>query len=264
MTSILVPASVVFGLIVGSFLNVVIWRLPRGESLSQPASRCPRCSHPIRPYDNIPVVSWLLLRGRCRDCGAGIPARYPAVELVTAVLFGLMAWRIGCHISLLGFLFLVADGVALAMIDVDVMRLPDKLTVPAYVVGLVTLAVDATHAGHWWPFERALIGMVAMASFYVATMVLGALAFRKTAMGLGDVKLSGALGLFLGWMSWGALGIGAFAGFLLGGLGGVLLIASGRGSAASRIPYGPYMLAGTLVGILWGTQLAHWYVGLSG
>ena len=125
-------------------------------------------------------------------------------------------------------------------------------------------AVNAAQRGHWWPFERGLIGMAALYAFYYSAMVLGELLLRKKAMGFGDVKLSGVLGLFLGWMSWGALVIGAFAGFLVGGVGGLLLIAAGKGSLASRIPYGPYMLVGALVGILWGTPLAHWYLSLSG
>jgi leader peptidase (prepilin peptidase)/N-methyltransferase len=260
----LVAISVLFGLIIGSFLNVVIWRLPRGDSLSQPPSHCPSCGHAIRPYDNIPVVSWLMLRGRCRDCGTRISGRYPAVELLTGVLFGVMAWRIGWHVALLGFLFLVAIGVALALIDIDVMRLPNSLVFPGYVVGLAALAGDAAVRGSWWQFERALIGMVALYAFFYATMVLGEILLRKKAMGFGDVKLSGVLGLFLAWMSWGALFVGAFAGFLVGGVVGMALIVSGRGSRAQRIPYGPYMLGGALIGILWGTSLAHWYVSLSG
>lgn len=264
MTSaVLVPASAALGLLIGSFLNVVIWRLPRKESLNHPASHCPACDHPIRPYDNIPVVSWLLLRGRCRDCGQAISARYPAVEVVTAVLFGVTAWRIGWRPALAGFLFVAAVGVALFMIDIDLKRLPNALTFPAYGVLLAALAVDAATVGSWSQFVRAVLGMVVLYGFYFATMVLGELLLKKRAMGFGDVKLAGVLGLALAWLSWGGLVVGAFAGFLLGGVGGVLLIASGKGNLASRIPYGPYMLGGALVGVLWGAQLADAYVRLS-
>jgi leader peptidase (prepilin peptidase)/N-methyltransferase len=260
----LIAAAGVLGLLIGSFLNVVVWRLPRGESLSQPPSHCPTCQHPIRPYDNVPLVSWSVLRGKCRDCGSAISARYPAVELLTGALFALMAWRIGWHPSLIGYLFFTATGVALALIDYDVKRLPDALTFPTYVVVIVALAADSASSGHWHPFLRAVEGMAALFVFYLATRVLGGALLGKTAMGLGDVKLSGILGLLLAWLSWGALCVGAFAGFLVGGLGGIALIASGRSKMASRIPYGPYMLVGALVGIVWGTSLAHWYVGLSG
>jgi leader peptidase (prepilin peptidase) / N-methyltransferase len=253
-----------FGLIIGSFLNVVVWRLPRRENLSHPGSHCPNCQHEIRPYDNVPVVSWLLLRRRCRDCKVPISARYPAVEAATGLLFLVVAWRIGWHLSLIGYLFFAATGVALALIDFDVKRLPDTLTFPTYGVAIAALLADSVRSGHWHPFVRALEGMAALFAFYLATRVLGTAVLKKTAMGLGDVKLSGILGLLLAWLSWGALCVGAFAGFLLGAVGGIALIASGRGKLATRIPYGPYMLLGALVGILWGTDIAHWYVGLAG
>ena len=253
-----------FGMLIGSFLNVVVWRLPRKESLSHPPSHCPNCQHAIRPYDNVPVVSWLLLRRRCRDCRTPISARYPAVELATGVLFLVMAWRIGWHLSLVGYLFFTATGVALALIDFDIKRLPDALTFPTYVVAIAALAADSAHSGRWTAFTRAVEGMAALFAFYLATRILGRAIMKKTAMGLGDVKLSGILGLLLAWLSWGALVVGAFAGFLVGAVGGVALIASGRGKLATRIPYGPYMLLGALVGILWGAQIAHWYVHLSG
>lgn len=252
------------GLIIGSFLNVVVWRLPRGENLSHPPSHCPGCDQPIKPYDNVPVLSWLLLRRRCRNCKIVISARYPSVELATGLLFLVVAWRIGWHLSLVGYLFFTATGVALALIDYDTKRLPDKLTVPTYVVAIAALLADSVHSGHWHPFVRALEGMAALFGFYLATRVIGGAVLGKTAMGLGDVKLSGILGLLLAWLSWGALVVGAFAGFLVGAVGGIALIASGRGKLATKIPYGPYMLAGALVGILWGTSIAHWYLSLSG
>ena len=252
------------GVIIGSFLNVVVWRLPRKENLSHPASHCPGCDQPIKPYDNVPVVSWLLLRRRCRSCKILISARYPSVELATGLLFLVMAWRIGWHLSLLGYLFFTATGVALALIDYDTKRLPDALTFPTYVVALVALLADSVHSGHWHPFVRALEGMAALFGFYLGTRVIGGALLGKTAMGLGDVKLSGILGLLLAWLSWGALVVGAFAGFLVGAVGGIALIASGRGKLATKIPYGPYMLLGALVGILWGTSIAHWYLSLSG
>jgi leader peptidase (prepilin peptidase)/N-methyltransferase len=264
VSAFLLACVAVLGLLIGSFLNVVIWRLPRKESLSHPASHCPSCDEPIKPYDNIPVVSWLVLRRRCRQCKAPISARYPAVELATAGLFLLIAWRIGWHLSLVGYLFFTAAGVALALIDFDVKRLPDALTLPAALVAVAAFAADSGHSGDWTPFVRALEGGAALLAFYWATRILGALLLGKTAMGLGDVKLSASLGLVLAWLSWGALVVGAFAGFLVGAIGGVALIASGRGKLASRIPYGPYMLTGGLVGILWGTSVAHWYVSLSG
>ncbi len=264
MDAYLLTCIAVLGLLIGSFLNVVVWRLPRGESLSHPSSHCPFCNHAIRPYDNIPVVSWLILRRRCRDCSAPISARYPAVELTTGLLFLFMAMSIGWHLSLIGYEFFVATGVALALIDIDTRRLPDALTFPTYLVAAAALAADSAHSGHWDPFVRAVEGMAALFAFYWATRIIGKAVLGKTAMGLGDVKLSGILGLLLTWLSWGALCVGAFAGFLVGAVAGVALIVSGRGKLATKIPYGPYMLVGALVGIFWGTSIAHWYLNLSG
>src|ERR1700712_4336651 len=124
----------VVGLAIGSFLNVVIWRVPRGESVVRPGSHCPSCDHPVRPYDDIPVVSWLLLRGRCRDCGEPISARYPLVEAGTSALFVVIAVHFGFSWALPAYLYLAAIGVALAMIDIDVHRLPNKIVLPSYGV----------------------------------------------------------------------------------------------------------------------------------
>ncbi len=125
---ILVALTAVVGLLVGSFLNVVIWRVPRGESVVSPRSRCPNCGHEIRGRDNVPILSWLLLHARCRDCGARVSARYPLVELATAVLFGLLAWHFGLHVVLIAYLYLAAISIALALIDIDLHKLPDALT----------------------------------------------------------------------------------------------------------------------------------------
>src|SRR3954451_16420393 len=159
MTAFVVVVAGVFGLLIGAFLNVVVWRVPRGESVVHPPSHCPACDAPIAPRDNIPLLSWLLLRGRCRSCGAPISARYPLVELLTAVLFaGLAAW-FGPVAQLPAFLYLAAVGVALALIDLDVKRLPDVLTLPSYGVGLVLLGIASGAHHNGWSMIRAVIGM---------------------------------------------------------------------------------------------------------
>jgi leader peptidase (prepilin peptidase)/N-methyltransferase len=183
--------------------------------------------------------------------------------LATGLLFAATGWRIGAHPALAGFLFLTAAGVALAMIDVDTKRLPNALVFPTYAVGLLAFGVDAAAGDHWWRLARAVLAMVALFSFYFVTRLLGELVLRKPAMGFGDVKLAGALGLFLGWLGWGALFVGAFAGFLVGAVGGLALVLSGRGTLASRIPYGPYMLAGAFIAVMGGQQLAHAYLRLA-
>lgn len=254
----LIAACAVVGLLVGSFLNVVIWRVPRGESVVSPPSHCPSCGSRISPVDNVPVASWLLLRGRCRHCGVRISARYPAVEIVTALVFALLAWKVGAHIPLIGYLWLGAVGVALAAIDVDLQRLPDALTLPSYAVGIAVLgAATAVDADGIWPFGRSLIGMAALFGFYFALV----LAYPR-GMGLGDVKLAGVLGLFLAWLGWAQLAVGAFMAFLIGGLVSVGLVLFRGAGRKTKVPFGPFMLVGALVGILAGGPIGSAYTSL--
>jgi len=259
MTIAVAAACGLLGLAIGSFLNVAIWRLPRGESLVRPPSHCPACDAPVRPRDNVPVLSWLLLRGRCRDCHARISARYPLVELLTGVSFAALALRLGAAWALPAFLYLAAVGVALACIDWDTRRLPNALTLPSYAVGGALLTGAAAATGHWSMLLRAAIGMVALFALYFL------LAFIYPAgMGFGDVKLAGLLGLYLGWLGWGAWCVGVFAGFLLGGIGGGLVIATHRGGRKTAIPFGPFMLAGALLAILAAGPIVSAYLSLLG
>jgi leader peptidase (prepilin peptidase)/N-methyltransferase len=246
------------GLLIGSFLNVVIHRVPLGESVVHPRSRCPGCENEISPRDNIPVLSWLLLRGRCRHCGTAISIRYPLVEAGTAVAFVLMTLAIGINAQLPAYLYLAAVGVALAMIDLDVKRLPDALTLPSYGVLGVLLAVASFVDDDWGSLGRGLLGMVALFGFYFVLAVI-----YPSGMGFGDVKLAGVLGLALAYQSWGVLVVGGFLGFALGALvGGGLMIAQ-RAGRKSKIPFGPFMLAGTLLALLIGQQMWDWYIGVT-
>ena len=255
---ILVGSVAVLGLLVGSFLNVVIWRVPRNESVIRPRSRCPQCGHEIRGRDNIPVVSWLLLRGRCRDCKTPISARYPLVELTTGVLFGLLGWHFGLHVVLIAYLYLAAISVALALIDIDVHRLPDALTLPSYPFAAVLLTAGALAAHEPFDLARAAIGAAALFTLYAVLWFV-----YPKGMGLGDVKLAGVLGMYLGYLGWGPLVVGAFFGFALGGVLGVTLMAMGRATRKSKIPFGPFMLAGALAAVFFGSSLAHAYVSFS-
>jgi leader peptidase (prepilin peptidase)/N-methyltransferase len=256
VTALLVAFAASLGLVVGSFLNVVIWRVPRGESVVSPRSRCPRCETFIAPRDNVPVLSWLLLRGKCRHCGEPISARYPAVELLTTVVFAAFALRLGYDWALPAFLYLGAVGVALALIDLDTKRLPNALTLPSYVVGVVLLGAAAFAEGDVWLVERALIGMAALYGFYFLLAFI-----NPRGMGFGDVKLAGVLGLYLGYLGWGELGVGAMLGFLLGGLWGVVAMTARRATRKTQVPYGPFMVAGAFLAVLVGSVLADAYVG---
>jgi leader peptidase (prepilin peptidase) / N-methyltransferase len=235
----------VFGLAVGSFLNVVIHRVPRGESLVRPGSHCPRCGAPVRPWHNVPVLGWIVLRGRCADCRAPVGVRYPLVEFGTGVLFLALGVRfLDQPGALPAYLWFAAIGVALALIDLDVRRLPDAIVLPSYPVLAVLLAAPALLERDWWALARAGIGGAALFGFYLAL----ALAY-PAGMQFGDVKLAGLVGGVLAYLSWPALVIGAFAAFLLGSIVGVAIIAAGRGGRRTALPFGPFMIAGALLAI---------------
>lgn len=255
MTALLLVLVGAFGLAVGSFLNVVVWRVPRGESVVHPPSHCPACGNPVRPRDNVPLVSWLLLRGRCRDCDAPISARYPLVELLNAVVWVVLAARFGWAWELPAFLYLGAVGVALALIDLDVKRLPNAIVLPSYPVGGVLLTAAALLEGEPERLLRMVIGGVVLYGFYFLLM-----AIQPRGMGFGDVKLAGVLGGYLAWLGWAELAVGAFAAFVLGGVLGLALMALQRAGRKSKIPFGPWMLLGALVAILWGAALADLYL----
>lgn len=251
----LASACAVFGLLVGSFLNVVVWRVPRGESIVSPPSHCPACDAPVRARDNVPVLSWLVLRGRCRDCGAPISVRYPLVEIGTAAVFAALGLRIGFDAALPAYLYFGAIAVALALIDLDVKRLPNAIVLPSYLVAAALLAVGTLGAAGPSDLLRAALGMIVLYGFYFLLALI-----YPAGMGFGDVKLAGVLGLYLGFLSWAQVAVGGFLGFLFGGVVGGALMAMRRAGRKSAIPFGPFMLAGTFVAILWGGALGDLYL----
>jgi leader peptidase (prepilin peptidase) / N-methyltransferase len=271
-----IPVTVlgaVLGLVVGSFLNVVVHRVPAGLSVVAPASSCPRCGHGIRARDNVPVVSWVLLRGRCRDCSTRISARYPLVESATAVLFLLVVLRFGPALveardglaaaaataQLVAMLYLMAISTALTLIDLDVHRLPNALVLPAYPVIAVLLAVSSALDGDWPALLRGVIGLVVLGGAYLLLAVA-----VPGGMGLGDVKLAGVLGLVLAYLGWGPLAVGAFGAFVLGGSFAIGLMVLGRVQRGSGIPFGPWMLGGAWLGVFFGRALADGYLRFIG
>ncbi|MES2169262.1 MAG: prepilin peptidase [Actinomycetota bacterium] len=270
MVSVLLVIAL-FGALIGSFLNVVIYRVPAGKSIVSPPSACGSCGHEVRPYDNIPVVSWLVLRGKCRDCGSRISIRYPLVELGGLIFFAIVAVRfvppmftergtpplVADIIALVAFLYLSAISLALALIDIDVRRLPNAIVLPAYAVGALLLGASSVLSGDYWALARAAIGCAALGLIYLVLAVA-----VPGGMGFGDVKLAGVLGLFLGWLGWAPLTVGALLAFVLGGLFGIALLIIRRGGRKTTIPFGPWMLAGAWIGILVGTPLAAGYLSL--
>jgi len=257
------------GLLVGSFLNVVIYRVPIGKSIVTPPSACPRCGARIKPWDNVPVISWLLLRGRCRQCGTRISIRYPAIELLTAGLFvgaslGLgidlgvsTGALVGTILVLVAYLYFASISVALAGIDLDTHRLPNAIVLPAYPVLAVLLVAGSAFLNEYSPLWTAAIGGAALfAAYFLMALVY------PGGMGFGDVKLAGVIGIVLGFLGWGPLVVGSFSAFILGGVFGIALMITKRAGRKSGIPFGPWMLAGAWVGIFVGENGWNWYLGL--
>jgi leader peptidase (prepilin peptidase) / N-methyltransferase len=241
-----VVAAGLFGALIGSFLNVVAHRVPLGESLVSPGSRCPECGAPVKAYDNVPVVSWLLLRGRCRNCGAPISPRYPLVELATALAFAAVVAVRGFDDDLVLELPFVAALIALAAIDYDHKLLPNKIVYPLAAYGVIaTLLVDQ---------DDLVENLVAGAGAF-AFLLLAVLAYPR-GMGMGDVKLAGAMGLFLGLSIVPAL----LVAFLSGTVVGVVILA--REGAAGRkkaVPFGVFLALGGIAGVLAGPELIQVY-----
>lgn len=250
------------GLLIGSFLNVVIWRVPRRESIVAPPSACPRCHRRILARDNVPVVSWLLLRRRCRWCREPISKRYPLVELGTAAVFVAVTIKFGVSLTTPAFVYLGAIAVALALIDLDVHRLPNSIVLPAYPVGAVLLALASWGSGDWGALARAGIGGAVMYAIYFLLMAGSAVLLGKPGMAFGDVKLAGVLGMYLAWLGWGPLVVGSFAAFLLGGVFSIGLLVARRADRKTQVPFGPWMLLGAAVGVAVGQPLWTAYTGL--
>lgn len=246
----------VLGLAVGSFLNVVIHRVPRGESVVAPRSRCPGCGTELANRDNVPVLSWVVLRGRCRTCAMPISWRYPAVELACAGLFAAMGLRFADDWALPAFLVLAAACLAGAVIDVEHLLLPDRLVFPSLAMATVALAGAAAADGAWDRFGRAVAG----AAIAFGALLLLAL-LKAGAMGGGDVKLALLLGLCLGWLGLGHVALGLFLGFLLGSIVGVVLLVTRARGLKDHFAFGPFLAAGTLLAVWWGVPLLDWYTG---
>ena len=250
MLGLLIAYCAIFGLIVGSFLNVVIYRVPRKESIVSPRSACPTCGMQIASRDNIPILSWLLLRGRCRNCRSSISARYPLIEATTAGLFAGMAARFGFSWSLPAYLVLAAGLLALACIDLEHLLLPKRIVYPVFILvtALLLMAAIATH--HW--HDLLVAGLCGIA-WFVVFFAMNAISPRV--LGFGDVRLAPVLGLALGWLGVRYVLLGFFAANLIGAVIGIALIATKQMSRQQQIPYGVFLALGTLLALYAGPEL---------
>ncbi|MGL5828552.1 MAG: prepilin peptidase, partial [Angustibacter sp.] len=218
---------------------------------------CPHCQQPIAARDNIPVFGWLLLRGRCRSCATAISRRYPLIELLTGLLFAAVGWRFGLTWQLAAFLYLAAIAVALAVIDIDVMRLPNEIVLPSFPVAGLLLLLPAALTPAWGDLLRGLLAMVALFTFFFILQM-----FFKGKMGFGDTKLIALLALHLGFLGWVELAVGFYLAFLLGAGHGVWLMIFRGGNRKSRLPFGPFLIAGAFLAILIPDPFVNWYLDL--
>lgn len=252
MTLPLLPLLVVLGACIGSFLNVVVYRLPRGLSVWHPPSHCPHCHTRLRPWDNVPVLGWLWLRGRCRYCGAGIAPRYPLVEAATALWFALAWWRFEASLTLLGALVLGVWLFALALIDQDTLTLPDGLLKSGLVLGLLWQCTQG------WPgVVGGIWGMVVGIWLLDAVGWLASVILGQTALGGGDPKLAALLGA---WLHWPLLLVALFIAVVTGAGAGILGRLTGRLRRGQPMPFGPFLALGGGVSLLFGSDLLDWYL----
>ncbi len=245
--------SFLLGLFIGSFLNVCIYRIPKGESVVWPPSHCPACGERIKPYDNIPVVSYFLLKGRCRNCGERISWQYPAVELLTGVLTAATVCKFGVSFSSLYYLLLVYYLIVVSFIDLKTMEVPVRLSYGALLSGLLLSFFVPQHS-----FKEAVFGasfgagviLFIIETYYVFT--------GKEGMGYGDANIMAVVGAFLGWKK---VLLTLFLASLVGAAVGITLILLRRGEREKPIPFGPFIAAGALLSLYFGDRLINWYLG---
>jgi len=238
-----------FGLLIGSFLNVCIYRLPRRESIVFPASRCPACGARIRPWDNVPVLAWFWLRGQCRDCGGAISWRYPFIEAVNGVAYGLIVWHFGLTTEALVYAAFFSTLLVVTVIDLDYQIIPDRISIP----GIPIAFACAMWLGRI-TWSDSLLGATLPAALFLAIIILS-----RGGMGLGDVKLIAMIGALIGWkLALLTILVGAVAGSVVG-IG--LMVFQGKGRKTA-VPFGPFLSLGAVVSVVCGTPLIQWYLGL--
>lgn len=255
MTTFVVAAGLL-GLIFGSFATVAAYRIPRRESIVGGRSRCPNCQATITALENVPVLSWLVLRGRCRHCGHPISVRYPLIELATGALFALAAYKFGVSADAVAYAAFFWVLVVLTVIDLDYKLLPNRVVYPAFVAGWVVLVVAAFVSGEPRRLVTAAIGAALCGGFFFLVAFI-----YPAGMGGGDVKLAFVLGTFLGYLGIGLVVVGMFLSFLLGAVIGLIAMAATGGGRKMQIPFGPFLALGTVIAIFAGPKLLDLYLG---
>lgn len=243
----------ILGLIVGSFSNVCIYRIPRNESVIYPASHCPKCSTTILTKDNIPLLSYILLKSRCRNCGSRISIKYPVVEFLTGLVYVIIYQIYGLSAQSLIYIILSSALIIIAFIDLGEQVIPEVISLPGIVVGLI-LSFFVHHIS----FVNSALGIVIGGGIILVIRLAGSLIFKKESMGIGDIELTAMIGAFLGWRY---ITISLFLGFFFGALTGIFLILSKIKSREDAVPFGPFIVLGSFITLLWGEKILSWYVG---
>jgi len=243
----------ILGLIVGSFSNVCIYRIPRNESIIFPASHCPKCRSNISPKDNVPILSYILLKGRCRNCKSKISIQYPIVEFLTGLTYLTIYLAYGLSIQTLIYIILSSALVIIAFIDLNEQIVPDVISLPGIVIGfIISFFVP------YISFINSALGVFVGGGIILVIGLAGSVIFKKEAMGGGDVKLAAMIGAFLGWRY---VVISLFLGFFLGALTGIILIIAKIKSREDMVPFGPFIVLGSFITLLWGEKIISWYLG---
>lgn len=242
----------ILGLLIGSFLNVCIYRLPRGESIVFPSSHCPSCNKPVKPYDNIPVLSFIFLRGKCRSCGVPISWQYPMVELLHGLGYVFILYQFGVSLQTLVYSLFFSSLVVVTFIDLSHQIVPDVITLPGMVLGLIAgstiLPLGAL---------RSFVGLALGGGLFYLIAVLSIAVLKKEGMGGGDIKLIAMIGAFIGWKG---MLLTIFLAAVSGSVSGLLLIFLKGRNRSEPIPFGPFLALGALVSLFWGSEILGWYL----
>jgi len=243
----------ILGLIVGSFSNVCIYRIPRNKSIIYPASHCPKCRSNISAKDNIPLLSFILLKGRCRNCKSKISIQYPVVEFLSGLIYLIIYLVYGLSVQTLIYIILSSALIIIAFIDLNEQIVPDVISLPGIVIGFI-LSFFVPYIS----FINSALGVFVGGGIILVIGLAGSLIFKKEAMGGGDVKLAAMIGAFLGWRY---IIISLFLGFFLGALAGIFLIMAKIKSREDVVPFGPFIVLGSMITLLWGEKIITWYIG---
>jgi leader peptidase (prepilin peptidase) / N-methyltransferase len=243
---------IILGLSIGSFLNVCIYRLPNNESISKPRSRCPKCKHQLKFWENIPIVSYVFLRGKCSNCSTHISLRYPLIEILTSLLFLLLYYYYGYTIQTLLLIILFSIVIVITFIDIDIQIIPNKLL----VLGIIPVSIYIVLYG-LNDILGYLFGAFGLSALFLLISYLGKIFYQEDSMGMGDVKYAFLIGLLLGWKN-GILALGIS--FIFAAVIIVALFIQKKLKSRQKIPFGPFMSLGLLISLIWGDKIIEWYL----